>query len=250
METIYGELGSSRWEIATNVILKPWIPIAAMLRSSYQLQTLYALWQSLGFGVVFLSGSIIMALPALAETLFLPRPANFNLTAVAATAFPALVLGLARADRISRRRWNVSLAPTLAILTLFASMALAVNWFSLDAIKPRHNLDAARAIMEMVPGDASVIVPSYMLPLTSETQDVSGYHQLIYQVKWEGTLLTDRDFIVLEYADYGPAPQPDQANNVDEMSLLHDSVENSSEYRLIREEKDLRLYGRTSAENP
>lgn len=250
MESIYSELGSSRWEIAKNMILKPWVPIETMLRSSFQLQTIYTLWLSLGFGVVLLSGSIIFAIPALAETLFLPRPANFNLTAVAAAAFPALVLGLYRADRISRRRWNFRIAPTLAVLTIFASMALATFWFSTDAIKPRRNLEAATEIMSLVPDDASVIVPSYMLPLTKDSQDVSGYHQLIYQIKWSGELRLDRDFVVLEYTDYEQNPQLSRTRDVNEMAILHDSVELSADFRLIREENDLRLYARTTAENP
>ena len=239
----YSNLGSNSREILTTVFFKPWVPLKIAFSTARHLGTWYGLWQSLGFGAPLFSATVILGIPALAETLVRPRVglSTFNILAIAAALFPAFILGLANLERLARRRWEISLAVPLVLVTLFSTSVLAYSWFNTGWFQPRYNSEAAHSIMDQIPENASAILPSYMLILTTPDQQVRGYYQVPYEVSEIGHLDLEQDYVVL---DDNMPPSWQETGLNEGLEEIEAKVRASSEFTRVFDEDDLELYVR------
>ncbi len=242
----YGDLGHTSGEIASNLFLHPWVAVKQAFSSLRHLATWYGLIQSFGFGIPLLSGAAVLALPALAETFLISRPGLniFNMLAVAAALFPAMVLGLARADRISLKRVGFRVAPALILVTLFSTMALSYTWLNPGWYAPRYNYETAISLLNAVPDDASVILPDYLLARAKPEQQVRGYYQVPYEVDETGSLFIEQDYVILDTF----LPKSWQGSRYDEgLQTLTKELDAEPALTKAIDQGDLKLYVRTAS---
>ncbi|MDO8736512.1 MAG: DUF2079 domain-containing protein [Thermoleophilia bacterium] len=238
---IYSSLGENGSEIIKTLLFRPWRVIKVLFSDSAHLASLYGLWQSFGFGVTFLSASMIIAGPALAETLLIPQPSlsHFNVIAIAAALFPSMILGTARLEAFTRKRWNQSVAIPLLLLTLFSTAALSYTWFSPGKYEARYNYDTAMAIMSAIPPDTSVILPDYMIIKAQPGQDVRGYYQVPYEISQDGSLTIEQEYVVVDE----DIPEVWQGNRYYEgVMSVRDLIAGNPDFELLVDQDDLRLF--------
>ncbi|MHB1412747.1 MAG: DUF2079 domain-containing protein [Thermoleophilia bacterium] len=242
---IYSGLGNNGKEVATTVIFRPWVVIQTMFANVRHFSTWYLLFETFGFGIPLLSGYFLLGLPAVAETLLTPLPTlnHFNSSAIAATLFPAMIIGFATADRLARKYWKISIAAGLVIITLFANLALTYSWFTPARYAPAYNYDAAMKIMGMLPNNASVIMPDYMIVRAPKTQNVQGYYQLSYQNDEQGELDVEQQYVIIDSVPFPESWRSDKT--YDGLALLKEKVYSDPRFVKIFEADNLQLFKRT-----
>jgi len=243
---IYSSLGENGGEIIKTLLFRPWRIIKVLFSDSVHLASLYGLWQSFGFGVTFLSASMIIAGPALAETLLIPQPnlSHFNVIAIAAALFPSMVIGTARLDAFTRRRWNQSVAIPLLLLTLVSTAALSYTWFSPGKYQARYNFDTAMAIMSAIPPEASVILPDYLIIKAQPGQNVRGYYQVPYEISQDGKLTIEQEYVVVDE----DIPDVWTGNRYYEGVMnVRDILADNPDFELLIDRDDLRLFRNRAA---
>ena len=243
----YGQLGNSNIEIVKTLLFRPWRLLKILFSSMQHLATMYGLWLSFGFGITFLSASMLIAFPSLSETLLIDRPnlSHINAAAIAAALFPAFILGLFIFDRYILKKFRVSIAISLALVTLFSTSALAYTWFSPGRYTPRYNYGTAMEIMNQIPDDASVMLPIYMIIKAKPDQQVRGYYQVRYEVNQKGYLTIDEDYIVLDSRKIRKELQDIPENEGEK--LVREKVQASPDYLMVLDRDDLQLYIRVGA---
>lgn len=240
---IYRMYGESLPEIISTILFNSQLVFGTVFSDVPHLITIYYIWQSYGFGVLLFSWEFIVAIPALAETLLIhdSYPDHINMSAIAAAAFPAFIIGLATLEGLARRKWKVSVATSLALITLFSAVALSYSWFSPDWYQPRYNQETAMLIIEKLPPDASVVLPMYLTVKALPTQKVSSYYQVPYEIAQKGDLSVEQDYIVLDLRTF-----PAYGRNLDGYLKLRDKVLSSPDFIKVFERDDLQLYVRSN----
>lgn len=199
----YTGLGATGSEIAKTLLFRPWKVAQVAMSTPSHVGAVYGLLISLGLGLPLLSGTFVLALPAVAELLFQQTTNLINFMAVTSltTLFVAFMYGLSRLDRICVRRWQLKAGATSAILGVFLFfLALAPfhTWFNPDLYRPRYNYEAAREAFSMIPNDARVRLPEFMLAYAKPTQILSGFHQATYQEDLTGGFTVKDDYLIVD----------------------------------------------------
>lgn len=243
----YGDLGSSSGELVKTLLFKPWVVFQKMISTAQHLATIYGLAISFGFGVFLFSGSFIIALPAVVETLLVNHPnlSHFNSIAITAAIFPSFILGLANADRLTRVKFKSSLAISLALITMFTTASLTYTWFTPNRYQPRYNYDTIKEIMASLPDDAKVIMPIFMINESKPDQDVRGYYQVPYEVDQQGGITLEQDYVIIDTRNV-PESWQDSREFKGSQEVLN-AMEASGAFSLVLEKDDLAFYVRKSA---
>lgn len=244
---IYGSFGDSIREIVTNIIRDPGLLTGVVFSTAASKVAAYLSWQSLGFGIPLLSGAAALALPAAGE-LFLSVNAysdHINMPAIAATAFPALVLALAGVHRYAVSKGRSCAVAGLVIVILFTNIALTYSWFSPSWYQQRYNYDAAVRILDMLPADATVYLPMSMTPRAQPDQKVYSYYQVPYEQDLQGALEVEQDYVVIDLQLL-----PFYRRYYEGMVDLFYHVEGSGAFELVYEQDGLRLYRRVGGDEP
>ncbi len=243
---LYSSLGASNREIITTLFLKPWVVVKTTFSSLGRLAVIFGLWQSMGLGVPILSLSVIIALPAAAE-IFLADTVislnHFNMLALTAALMPALVLGLHNLNNFSIMRSGKSIAMTVAIIALFSTFALNYSWFSPSRYAPRYNYDSVNTALNHIPGETSVIMPKFMMVEAGSSLAVRGYYQVNYEIAATGGFLLNQDYIIIDALEY-PENWKEHSQEIQGLEELKDLIAASSDYTLIYDNDDLKLYKR------
>jgi uncharacterized membrane protein len=244
---LYSSLGENSREILKTIIFKPWVVIRTAFSSVSRFGVMYGLWQSFAFGAPLISASVLIALPATAESFLASTPIglnHFNMLAPAAALFPSLVLGMDRAERIARNRWNIPISTGLAVITLFATLALSYTWFSPGYYKPSQNYEAAVSMIEMIPSDASVMMPKYMMVKAQGSQRVKGYYQAEYEYAQKGDINLVQDYIIIDSSEV-PESWKSDVQEFRGRERVIDSLDSSPDYILVFSEDNLKMFQRT-----
>lgn len=199
----YGDLGSTGSGIVKTLLFKPWVAIRVIFSDASHVGATYGLLISFGALIPLLSGTVIFAIPAVAELLFQQRTDLVNFMAVpsAATLMVALIYGLSRLDRLAVRRWSAGkgkFAAAVGAAVFFLGLAPFHTWFNPGMYRPRYNYDAAVAAFNRIPATASVLLPEFMLVYSTPGQTVSGYHQIDYQQDTYGQAWVDEDYVIID----------------------------------------------------
>jgi hypothetical protein len=236
----YSHLGGSYREIFIN-LLKPWVLIKIPFSSMRHMALWYVMIQSFGYGIPILASPVILALPHLMEIAFLQRPGLnlFNLIPVVAILMPAMIIGLDTVDRYSQVVWKKRLSTIIVLMSLFSTVALSYTWFNPSYYQPRYNYDTALSILEQMPAESSAMLPDFMAARAHPTQDIRGYHQAVYQIANSGSVDLEQDYIVI---DLNMPTRFVDTNLHEGLTALQKKVETASNYELILDKDDLRVY--------
>ncbi len=199
----YSDLGSSGSQIAKTLLLKPWKAFEVAFSGASHAGAAYGLFLSFGTVLPLISGAVVFAVPAVAELLFEQTTdlVTFMAVPAAATLIVAFIYGLARLDGIAFRRWGFHRGRTatmLGVFLFFLGLAPFHAWLNQNMYLPRYNYSAAIAAFKMVPPDARVLAPEFMLANTTSDQTVTGYHQIAYQEDAWGHFDIDEDYVILD----------------------------------------------------
>lgn len=241
---IYGAFGDSVPGIAANLLFKPWLAWKAIFSGFMHRITAYHIFLSAGLGLPLFSGFVVLALPALAESLLTQSayPEHLNMTTLAAAVFPAFITGAAFVEKKLRRRWRVEVAAGLVLISLFSSVMLTATWFSPDRFTPRENYDTAMGIMRRLPDDASVILPIYLVVMAEPGQRPYSYYQAPYEIDETGGLYVEQDYVLLDMKTL-----PTYKRYFDGFVALRETMESSPDFILVEQSDDLFLYQRRTA---
>lgn len=242
----YTGLGSSGSEIAKTLLFRPWKVAEVAMSTPSHIGAAYGLMISLGMGLPLLSGAIVMAIPAVAELLLQQTTTLINFMAVTSltTLFVAFMYGLSRLDRICERRWQLKPGATYVIVGVFMFfMAIAPfhTWFNPALYQPRYNYEAALEAFNMVPDDARVRLPEFMMAYGKPTQTLSSFHQATYQEDTTGVLNIRDDYLIVDTRI--PARKGDNLY-YHGLEIVTGYLLQSPDFRKIYERDDIELYVR------
>jgi uncharacterized membrane protein len=199
----YSTLGNSSSEIAKTLLFHPVKALQAAFATASHYGAAYGFFITFGLGVPLLSGSVLMAVPAVAEVMF--QQTTNLVSFMSLLALPTLMFaymnGLARLDRIANRRWQINpgrTAAVAAVVLFFVSISAFHTWFNPGMYQPRYNYDSAREALCLVPDDASVRMPEFMFVYAKPAQTLSGFHQLTYAIDLGDKVEMPDDYIVLD----------------------------------------------------
>ncbi|MHB8160058.1 MAG: DUF2079 domain-containing protein [Thermoleophilia bacterium] len=242
----YTALGANGVEIAKTLLFRPWKVAQVAMSTPSHIGAAYGLLISLGLGIPLLSGAVVLAIPAVAELLFQQTTNLINFMAVPAlaTLLVAYMYGLSRLDRICRRRWHLKAGTTaavLGVLLFFLALAPFHTWFNLDLYRPRYNYEAAREAFSMIPDDARVRLPEFMLAYARPTQTLSGYHQATYQEDLAGGFVVKDDYLIIDRRLPARTGDDRYYHGLEDIT---DYLMQSPDFRKVYERDDIELYVR------
>jgi len=242
----YPGLGSSSAEIMKTLLFRPWKIAQVALSTPSHIGVVFGLLISLGLGLPLLSGTVVLAIPAVAELLLQDTTNLVAFMAITslATLFVAYISGLSRLDRICQRRWQLKPGATAAILGVFLFfLALAPfhTWFNPDLYRPRYNYEAALEAFSMIPSDARVRLPEFMLAYAKPTQILSGFHQATYQEEMTGGFTVMDDYLIVDRRI--PARTGDD-RYYHGLELVTSYLLQSTDFRKVYGSDDIELYVR------
>lgn len=243
-EVYYGSLGSSNKEIITNLLMRPWLFVEQAFRNIGHLATIYGVWQTFSFGLFIISGAFFMAVPAFAELIMLDHPNldHFNVIAITAAIFPAMILGMFRLQKISLKRLGFSPVHFFLIISLFATIILSLTWFTPSLYSAPENYNTVMAILNRIPSGASVWLPQNVLIRADQNLDMRSYHQAPYQFTSGDNLAITQNYIVLPHMT-GPDAYPDVRYTIG-LNAVKKQVETSKEYRRVLDRDGMEVYVR------
>lgn len=246
----YSALGSSGTEIARTILFKPWKLFPVAMSTSSHVGALFGLLISSGMGIALFSGAIIFALPAVAELLFQQTTNLINFMAVpaAATLIVSFMYGLSRIDRICQGLWRLEpgrTAAVLGVIMFFLALAPFHTWFNPDLYRPRYNYEAAREAFGMIPDDARIRMPEFMLAYAKPEQTLSGFHQATYQEDLEGGFTIKDDYIIIDRRIPARTGDDRYYNGLEDVT---DFLMASPDFRKVYERDDIALYVRNGHE--
>ncbi|MHB1389867.1 MAG: DUF2079 domain-containing protein [Thermoleophilia bacterium] len=243
MHVLYPNLGSTGKEILFTLAFKPWVVIKTIFFNKHHLAAIYGLWQSFGFGAPLLSIFLLLPAPYVGENLLSATSmslSHFNAIGICATLMPAFIYGLVNLERFSKNRWNRSIVVTLLLCTLFATAALTYSWFSPNLYLPRYNYDEAVSIVDMLPDDATIILPEFMTSVARPAQTIRAYQQLAYAIPDEdGKIYIKESYVIIDTS------VPDSfrgSQYFDGLSFIRGTVYSSPDFTRIYEGGNLQLY--------
>lgn len=245
ISTRYSGLGESASEVLLNLLTKPWIALEVAISTPSHIGVLYGLFLSFGMGIPMLSSAVLLAVPAIAELLFQQSTTLVNFMALLSlpTLMVAVIFGLSRLDRIGQRFGNYPnrTAAVAGIFIFFMALTPFHAWFNPGMYQPRYNYEAARQAFDLVPDDARVELPEFMLAFGKKNQTVSGFHQATYQLEQGKDLRVTADYIIIDR--HIPARTGDNLyyNGLIETTRY---IENSPDYRKVYSADDIELFVR------
>lgn len=245
IQVVFEEFGGSQENLFFFLISHPWKLLTSIFSNPSGMGFIYALFQTTGFGIPLLSGLVVLASPALAENLLINRPSINAHHAILATIplLVAFIFGAYNLDRMTsgiKRIGSGTLSRKAAILLLFSCLSAFHIWFSPGYYTPRYNYDTAREILNMLPDDATVVLPTYMLLHTQDSQVLTGYYQIAYRVDLGNDVLQENYIVIDEIV-----PQELKDSSLFQgQSKLKSAVTQSPDFHLIYEQDDLKLYVR------
>jgi uncharacterized membrane protein len=240
----YSHLGSSGSDIVKTIFFRPWKIFQAAFAGPSHIGVAYGIFLTFGLGIAFLSGAIILAIPAVAE-LMLQNTTNFA-TFMALPTVPimmvAFIYGLDRFDRIVTRRWKID-AGRVALITatvmFFLSISAFHTWFNPDMYRPRYNYDAAIKAFNMVPDNAKLMMPEYMLADGKPNQTLRGFHQVVYQNELKGKFNLTEDYVIIDRR----IPNRDAGNQYYRgLAEVTNLLNNSSNFTCVFSQNDIELW--------
>lgn len=242
----YSNLGSSGGEIAKTLLFKPWKALQAAFATPSHIGVAYGLLISFGLGLPLLSGAIVLAIPSTSELMFQSTTNLVNFMAL--PAVPALMFayinGLSRLDQISQKRWKVNAGRTAALVGVFLFFLSATAfhaWFNPDLLKPRYNYDAAQEAFSMIPNDARVRLPEFMLAYAKPTQILSGFHQTTYQEDLTGGFTVKDDYLIVDRRIPARTGDDRYYHGLEDVTSY---LLQSPDFRKVYERDDIELYVR------
>ncbi len=180
MAAFLGPFGASPQGLLRYALGQPLAFLRAVL-SLPKLGLVYQLFQPFLFIPPFLSNEILFALPALGLNL-LAQGGSIGIRAWESAIFGPLlfvatIFGVQRLaarwrewgvadDSAHETRQTATLA--LAVTVFFATLACAPYWFRLDDYRPRPYLAVQEAAVALIPSEASVSAPDYMMARFAE----------------------------------------------------------------------------------
>ena len=241
----YSVLGESSSEIIKTLLFKPWVAIKAAFSTPSHIGAIYGLFISFGFGVPLLTGAVIMALPAASELLF--QQTTTLVTFMALLSLPTLMIaviyGMKRLDRIGQYYgYAIGRTATVAgVFIFFLALTPFHTWFNPGMYQPRYNYDAAREAFSMVPDDAKVELPEFMLAYAKPEQTLFGFHQATYQLEQQSRFYVQADYVIVDL--HIPARTGD---NRYYSGLIETTkyVKNSPDFNKVFGSDDIELYVR------
>lgn len=240
----YSNLGNSGGEIATTLLLKPWKVMQAAFATPSHIGVAYGLLVSFGLGLPLLSGAIVLAIPSTSELMFqnTTNLVNFMALPIVPALLFAYINGLYRLDQISQKRWKLKVGKTAAVAGVFFFFLSATAfhaWFNTELLQPRYNYDAAREAFSQVPGNASLMMPEFMLVYSRPDQTVRGFHQIEYEIDERNSFQVTEDYVILD----GRIPERAAGNRYYHgLQKVTDLLENSADYRKVYSRDDIQLY--------
>lgn len=242
----YTSLGSTGPEIVRTLLFRPWKVAQVAMSTPSHIGAAYGLLVSLGLGIPLLSGAVILAIPAVAELLFQQTTNFVNFMAITSltTLFVAFMYGLSRLDGICMRRWQSrpgAVSAYLGVFLFFLALAPFHTWFNPDLYRPRYNYEAAREAFSMVPADARVRLPEFMLAYAKPTQSLAGFHQATYQEDMTGGFIVKDDYLIVDRRI--PARTGDD-RYYHGLELVTGYLLESPDFRKMYERDDIELYVR------
>lgn len=242
----YSNLGSSGGEIAKTLLFKPGKALQAAFATPSHIGVAYGLLISFGLGLPLLSGAIVLAIPSTSELMFQSTTNLVNFMAL--PAVPALMFayinGLSRLDQISQKRWKVNAGRTAALVGVFLFFLSATAfhaWFNPDLLKPRYNYDAAQEAFSMIPNDARVRLPEFMLAYAKPTQILSGFHQTTYQEDLTGGFTVKDDYLIVDRRIPARTGDDRYYHGLEDVTSY---LLQSPDFRKVYERDDIELYVR------
>jgi uncharacterized membrane protein len=240
----YSNLGNSGGEIARTILFRPWKAIGAALSTPSHVGVAYGLLLTYGLGLPLLSGSIIIAIPGISELMFQNTTTlvNFMALPIVPALLFAYINGLYRLDQISQKRWKLKVGKTAALTGVFFFFLSATAfhaWFNPELLQPRYNYDAAREAFNQVPGDASLMMPEFMLVYSRPDQTVRGFHQVEYEIDERNSFQVTEDYVILDRR----IPAHAASNRYYQgLQKVTDLLETSADYRKVYSRDDVQLY--------
>lgn len=242
----YGSLGSSGSEISRTLLLKPWKAFQVAFATPSHVGVAYGLLVSFGLGIPLLSGAFVLAIPPLAE-LMLQQPTNlinFMALPTMATLMFAYINGLSRLDRIAQHRWKLKAGQTAAVAAVFMfflGTSSFHTWFNPELYQPRYNYEASREALSILPGDAKVMMPEFMLVYASQGQTVRGFHQIEYEIDLKGSFSVPEDYVIIDRR----IPSRDEDNRYYVgLKKMTEYVSGSKDFRKVYALDDIEVYER------
>ncbi|MBE0428990.1 MAG: DUF2079 domain-containing protein [Thermoleophilia bacterium] len=243
----YSALGASGPDILKTVLFRPWRLVSAAFATPSHIGVAYGLLMTFGLGVPLLSGATLLAVPGVAELMLQDTTTLVNFMALLAvpTLMAAYILGLARLDGIAQRRLGLEkglAAALVGIFLFFLGTSAFHTWFNPGLYQPRYNYEAALEALDMIPGDAAVRLPEYMLLYARPDQKAHGFHQIAYQIDLRGEFVLSEDYILLDSRI--PARSGDSQYFQGVVEVVN-YLDGSQEFEKVFARDDLELYVRS-----
>lgn len=243
----FGNLGGSGSEIIKTILFRPWRVLETMFSTPSHLGAGYGLFLSFGLAIPLLSAAVLIAVPPLAELLLQSTTNLVNFMALPAlpTLMIAYMLGLARLDRFSQKRWNLDRGRAgllVGVIMFFLSLSVFHTWFNPDLYQPRYNYDEAIEAFEMIPDDASVILPEIMLAYGKPDQELGAFHQVTYLLDEDGRFEVEADYVLVDLRIPERTGDNRYYNGLLEVSKF---VSESPDFRKVFESNDIALFVRS-----
>jgi hypothetical protein len=166
----------------------------------------------------------------------------------AATLIVSFMYGLSRIDRICQGLWRLEpgrTAAVLGVIMFFLALAPFHTWFNPDLYRPRYNYEAAREAFWMIPDDARIRLPEFMLAYAKPEQTLSGFHQATYQEDLEGGFSIKDDYIIIDRRIPARTGDDRYYNGLEDVT---DFLMASPDFRKVYERDDIALYVRNGHE--
>ncbi|GBE57318.1 hypothetical protein BMS3Abin01_00230 [bacterium BMS3Abin01] len=242
----YSALGSSGSEILKTIIFKPWKAIGIALSTPSHIGAVYGLALTFGLGIPLLSGAVLLAITPVSELLFQSTTTLVNFMALPtfATLMIAFILGLARLDRFCQKRWLTRRGRaglTVGVVMFFLCLSVSHTWFNPGLYRPRYNYNEALEAFQMIPDDASIMLPEFMLVYGKPDQALGSFHQITYQLEEDGGFEVTADYVLIDLRIPERTGDNRYYNGLIEVTEF---VSCSPDYSKVFERNDIALYVR------
>lgn len=243
LELVYSTLGGNVQEILKTFVFQPWKVATLAFSSLKHIGFVVYLFASTGFFAPLFSAAILLSLPALGENLLhFSRPdiVWYYAILLIATLFPAYILGLSRIQQLSEKHGHdifQFLVPAIIVLTLFSGTSMFYQWLSPAKFKARTNSQAIETLLDKLPDDASVVMPSYLLQKVKPSQAARFYNQVYYET-FAGITRPEEKYFIIDTNIV--SAQEARAGR----ETLEDLVSDGDRYTLICRQDNLSLYER------
>ncbi|RJQ45560.1 MAG: DUF2079 domain-containing protein [Gaiellales bacterium] len=238
---VYSPLGDSIGDIARTILLKPWKLLGIALGSLQHFALIGQMSLTTGVFAPLFSVAVLVSFPAMAENLMhssRPDIVWYYSILWIATLFPAYILGLSRIrTMVTSGRWknrSSLVIPLILCFSLFMSISMFYKWFLPERFTPRENIAAIENIFSLIPADASIIMPSYLLEKAGPSQEIRSYYQVYYE-SVDGEAKPREEYVIMDTDIVSAQESRDGREVLESLIERHD-------YALLFQEGNLSLY--------